>query len=143
MERFREIGYSATSTETDKQAAISPQCNNERIRDPTVNDVINISDLTTDISDSPPEKRQNIFDVEQVAFISKGFTNWKDATVAFNKHLKSECHKEAVEICELPKKTGDIGEKLSTEHKREKELNREMFWRILQNIRYLTRQAYH
>ena len=29
------------------------------------------------------------------AFISKGFTNWKDATVAFNKDLKSDCHKEA------------------------------------------------
>ena len=75
------------------------------------------------------------------AFISKGFTNWKDATVAFNRHLKSDCHKEAVEIHELPKKTGDIGEKLSSEHKNEKELNREMFRRILQNIRYLARQG--
>ena len=56
-------------------------------------------------------------------------------------HLKSNCHKEAVEIHELPKKTGDVGEKLSTEHKREKELNREMFQRILQNIRYLARQG--
>ena len=64
------------------------------------------------------------------AFISKGFTNWKDATVAFNKYLKSDCHKEAVEIHELPKKTGDVGEKLSSEHKKEKELNREMFRRI-------------
>ena len=41
------------------------------------------------------------------AFISRGFTNWKDAMVAFNKHLKSDCHREAVEIHELPKKTGD------------------------------------
>ena len=54
--------------------------------------------------------------MHEPAFISKGFTNWKDATVAFNKHLKSDCHKEAVEIHELHKKTGDVGEKLSTEH---------------------------
>ena len=39
----------------------------------------------------------------ELAFISKGSTNWKDATVAFNKHLKSESHKEAVEIHEVPK----------------------------------------
>ena len=75
------------------------------------------------------------------AFIFKGFTNWKDATVAFNRHLKSDCHREAVEIHELPKKTGDVGEKLSTEHKKEKELNREMLRRILQNVRYLACQG--
>ena len=75
------------------------------------------------------------------AFISKSCKNWKEATVAFNKHLKSDCHKEAIEVHELPKKTGDIGEKLSSEHKNKKELTREMFRRILQNICYLTIQA--
>jgi len=64
----------------------------------------------------------------------KALQTRKNATVAFNKYLKSDCHKEAVEICELPKKTGDVSEKLSTEHKKEKELNREMFRRILQNV---------
>ena len=33
----------------------------------------------------------------------EGFRNWKDVTVAFNKHLKSDCHKEGVEIYELPR----------------------------------------
>lgn len=61
--------------------------------------------------------------------------------MAFNKHLKSDCLKETVEIHELPKKTGDVGEKLCIEHKKEKELNREMFKRILQNVRYLTHQG--
>ena len=87
------------------------------------------------------EKKYKSSTKHDPAFISKGFTNWKDATVAFNKHLKSDCHKEGVEIDELPKKTGDVGEKLSTEHKKEKELNREMFRRILQNICYLARQG--
>ena len=42
------------------------------------------------------------------------------------KHFKStltasDCHKEAVESIELPLKTGDVGEMLCTEHKKEKE----------------------
>ena len=63
--------------------------------------------------------------------------NWKDTAVAFNRRLKSDCHREAIEIHELPKKTGDVGEKPSSGHKKEKELNREMFRRILQNVRCL------
>jgi len=58
-----------------------------------------------------------------------------------SKHLKSECHKEGVEIDEFSKKTGDVGEKLSTDHKNEKKFNREMFRRILQNIYYLACQG--
>jgi len=60
--------------------------------------------------------------------------------VPFNKHLKSDCHKEATGICE---KTGDMGEKLSKEHKKEKELNRETFRRILQMFTILLTKAYH
>ena len=30
------------------------------------------------------------------AFISRGYTNWKDGTVSFTKHESSDCHKEAV-----------------------------------------------
>ena len=74
-------------------------------------------------------------------FISKGFKNRKNAMVAFSEHLKSDCHKEAIEVLELPKKTGDIGGKVSSKHKNEKELNREMFRKILQNIHHLTRQG--
>ena len=55
---------------------------------------------------------------QEPAYISRGFTNWKDATVTFNKQLKSNCHREAIEINELPKKTGDVGE-LRVEPKRE------------------------
>ena len=31
------------------------------------------------------------------AFVFKGFSNWKDATISFRKHDSSRCHKEAVE----------------------------------------------
>ncbi len=47
-------------------------------------------------------------------------TNWKDATTAFNTHLVSCCHVEAVVAVELPKQTSDVGEKLSTQHAQEK-----------------------
>ena len=59
--------------------------------------------------------------------------NWKDTTMVLNRHLKSDCHREAIKIHKLPKKTGDVGEKLSFGHKK-RELNRKMFRRILQNI---------
>ena len=35
-----------------------------------------------------------------------------------SKHLKSDCHKEAIEIHELLKKTDDVGEKVSSGHKK-------------------------
>ena len=75
------------------------------------------------------------------AFIRTGYTNWKDATGAFSIHSVSRCHKEAIEVLELPRKMGDIGERLSLEHEQEKAKNREMFRRILQNVRFLARQG--
>ncbi len=55
------------------------------------------------------------------AFISRGFSYWKEATVAFGKHQVSQCHWEANEaLVVLPKQIrGNIGEVLSTEHKKE------------------------
>lgn len=54
------------------------------------------------------------------AFISRGYTNWKDATTTFNTHLVSRCHKEAVAA---EKETRDVGEKLSTQHELDKAKN--------------------
>ena len=50
------------------------------------------------------------------AFISKGVYNWTDVTTAFNSHLASRCNKEAVEADKLPGQTGNVGERLVTEH---------------------------
>ena len=87
------------------------------------------------------EKKFLVSTKRDPAFISRGYTNWKDATTAFSTHLASRCHKEAVEAKELPKQTGDVGEKLSTEHEQQKAENRAMFRRILQNVRFLARQG--
>ena len=75
------------------------------------------------------------------AFISKGFKNWKDATIAFNAHLRSDCHKEGCEILELRSTTNDVAENLSKTYKEENELNRMMFIKFLQNVRFLARQG--
>lgn len=76
------------------------------------------------------------------AFISGGYTNWKDATTAFNSHLASHCHKEAVEVDKLPGQTGNVGERLVTEHEQQKAESRTMFKRILQTLHFLAREAW-
>ena len=78
------------------------------------------------------------------AFLTKGFTYWKEATTAFKKHEASQCHKEANEaIILLPQQVGDIGELLSKKHSVQKAENREVFLRILQNLRLLQGKVYH
>ena len=48
------------------------------------------------------------------AFLVKGFSNWKDATMKFGNHESSKCHKEAVlKMVTLPSTTVDVGESLS------------------------------
>ena len=67
-----------------------------------------------------------------VSQVTSRFCNWKDATVAFSKHLQSKSHIEAVEaVITLPKQTKDVGAQLSIAHKAEKEEARDMLQIIL------------
>ena len=77
------------------------------------------------------------------AFISKGYTYWKEATTAYKRHQASACHREAHEALNtLPQQIrGDIGELLSQKHQDQKVKNRAMLLKILQNLRYLSRQG--
>ena len=76
------------------------------------------------------------------AFISRGFTYWKEGTSAFKKHAATECHREAVQaLIVLPRCTRDVGELQSAEHAAEKVRNRRMFMILLSNIRFLARQG--
>lgn len=60
------------------------------------------------------------------AFITRGYQNWKDATIAFRNHESSACHKEAVSVMiTIPATHGDIGECLSLQLALEKQFNRE------------------
>ena len=77
-----------------------------------------------------------------LAFISKRFTNWKDATVKFGIHASSKCHKEAVlKMVTLPSSTKNVAESLSAQLKRENLERRQCFLKVLLNIRFLARQG--
>ena len=74
--------------------------------------------------------------------MSKGFCNWKNATILLQKHQQSSCHREAVEVViTLPATTKDVGEQLVQQLAKEKESNRKMLLKILSSIRYLARQG--
>lgn len=52
-----------------------------------------------------------------LAFISKGFSNWKDACVKFNIHQDTNCHKEAVlKVFTIPATMPNVSECLSRQH---------------------------
>ena len=82
---------------------------------------------------------------QDVAFISKGYINWKDATGnkrGFKQHEQSECHKEAHErYVSLRMNTKDVGESLTQQHKEEKKQNRASLLKILSSLKYLARQG--
>ena len=59
---------------------------------------------------------------KDAAFLSKGYTYWKETTTAFKKHQASQCHREANEAINLlPQQVGDIGELLSHKHSDQKQ----------------------
>ena len=77
-----------------------------------------------------------------LAFTSKGFKNWKDATISFKNHEASASHKDALQVVVvIPSTCQDVGELLSQEHAREKRENRHCLLCILSNVRFLARQG--
>ena len=63
-----------------------------------------------------------------LAFVSKGFMNWKDATTKFPIHESSKCHREAVlKMITLPSSTNNVAESLSNTLKRGKLERRQCF----------------
>ena len=76
------------------------------------------------------------------AFITSGFTDWKEANKGVSKHKSSECHKEAIEtLCLSPAEiVGHVDQLMSDEIKQQKAVNRKIFMKILENTRYLARQ---
>ena len=77
-------------------------------------------------------------------FITQGFRNWKKACekdCGFDKHEKSDCHKEAVERYVLAPSMGNAGEMLSAQFKEERIQSRRIFLKILSCVRYLGKQS--
>ena len=86
---------------------------------------------------SPEKQRKLKAASKESAFLSKGFTNWKDATEGFRKHEKSSCHIDALQVMVvLPKTVPDVGEVLSSAHAKVKTHNRTMLVRILRNTKF-------
>ena len=74
----------------------------------------------------------------------QGFRNWKKACekdCGFDKHEKSECHKEAVDRYVMALSLGNAGEMLSAQYKKERIESRRIFLKILSCVRYLARQS--
>ena len=77
-----------------------------------------------------------------IAFISRGFCNWKDATVKFAAHQASKCHKEAIlKVVTIPATMLDVAESLSVQHQREKLERRQCLLKIISSIQFLARQG--
>ena len=76
-----------------------------------------------------------------MAFVSKGFYNWKDATVKFALHSSSNCHKEAVLKMVTMPSGKSVAESLSSQLAKEKLQRRQCFLKILSNVRFLARQG--
>ena len=76
------------------------------------------------------------------AFISTGFSNWKDAIAKFSKHEVSRCHKDSVlKTITLPATTRDVGELLSSQIAKERMERRKCLLKLLSNARFLARQG--
>ncbi len=76
------------------------------------------------------------------AFITKGFSNWKDGTIAFKKHEASSCHRQALQVTVvIPLSCPDVGAILSRQYAVETKNNRRCFLKVLAVDRYLARQG--
>ena len=74
--------------------------------------------------------------------VCRGYSNWKDATMAFKSHESSACHHEAVEVViRLPATITHIGIHLSQQYAFEKKKKRRMLLKVLSVLRFLCRQG--
>ena len=74
----------------------------------------------------------------------QGFRNWKKACekdCGFDKHERSECHKEPVNQYVMAPSMGNAGEMLLAQYKRERIESRRILLKILSCVRYLAGQS--
>ncbi|KAJ8024361.1 Kinesin heavy chain [Holothuria leucospilota] len=74
------------------------------------------------------------------AFLVEGFCNWKKALEKFRDHQKSTCHRLAVEHAESQRMYGDM-EKMNATLAEEWKKNHMIFTKILENVKFLSRQG--
>ena len=75
------------------------------------------------------------------AFISKGFSDWKKAFEKFQIDEGSDCHNEGKQIKILAATTEPIDEQSNSKLADQKRNNRQIFLKILEKLRFLSRQG--
>ena len=77
------------------------------------------------------------------AFLSRGYTNWKDASGdkrgGFSTHERSQVHQYCLEVICKPQKS--VAELISSEHEKQKAVNRAYLRKVLENLIFLSRQG--
>ena len=87
------------------------------------------------------DEKKLLFSVRNAdrCFLSEGFSNWKKAIEKFREHQESRCHRAATEsMIELPKKCRDVAEIHSDKLTEQKQLNRRIFVKVLQNTQFFS-----
>ena len=77
-------------------------------------------------------------ELAEQAFISKGFTNWKDATKLYTKHEASDFDRRCIDSL---KSHADVGEMLSSEYQQQRREHRDYLVQVVSSIRFLARQG--
>lgn len=75
------------------------------------------------------------------AFISSGFSSWKDALECFRDHESSECHKISSTHETIIPTCGNVKEMISKAAKTEMALNRKCLIKIIECLQFLGRQG--
>ena len=89
------------------------------------------------------EKRGNLKDKtnKDPAFISKGFSNWKNALVSFRDHQNSSCHKIASSYHLVVPHCADVGELMDNKLTDQSQVERKYLLDVIRCLRYLGRQG--
>ena len=84
------------------------------------------------------DRRVKVSKQAEGSFLTDDFTNWKDATVKFANHERSDFHKACTEALST---TVDIRDMLNKQAVNEKQVNREYLLKVLSTMRFLARQG--
>ena len=89
------------------------------------------------------EKLGNLKDQanKEPAFISKGYSNWKNALDSFRAHQKSSCHRAASSYHLVTPSCPDVGELLDNQYNEHKKIERKYLLDVIRCLRYLGRQG--
>ena len=76
---------------------------------------------------------------QRPAFISKGFSNWKNALVSFRGHQNSSCHKTASSYHLVVPRCADVGELMDNKLTDQGQVERKYLLDVIRCLRYLGR----